>query len=113
MSYPQVDTLNGYQSEAAKFAQYGRGDFAVTMSYHALKLASEAGEVAGKIGKHIGHGKALRRDEIAHELGDVLWHLSMMARDFGFSLNEIANANLHKLGGRVERGTIVGDGDNR
>lgn len=108
MGYAMVDTLDGYQEAASRFARYSNG-----VTYNALKVASEAGEVADKIAKTLGHGLPLRHADLKLELGDLLWHLSMLARDLRMSLSEVANANLEKLAGREARGTIVGSGDIR
>ena len=110
MSYDSVDTLRGYEEKAARFAKYATG---TALEYNALKLASEAGEVAGKVAKYVGHGKSFSRSGLAMELGDVLWHLTMLAHEIGYSIHGVANMNLDKLSGRQARGTIVGDGDDR
>ena len=52
-------------------------------------------------------------DKVKLELGDVLWHVAVLAETFGFSLEEIAEANIKKLHKRMEEGTIKGDGDYR
>ena len=77
----------------------------------------EVGEVQGKIKKVIRDSGGVindeRRQQLAGELGDVMWYLSQMASELGLSLSEIAQANLDKLAGRKERGTLQGSGDNR
>jgi len=82
--------------------------------YVALGLAGEAGEVAEKHKKLMrdGYRKELPT-EIKKELGDVLWYIAMCAREWGFDLQEIADANLAKLADRRERGALHGSGDNR
>jgi hypothetical protein len=42
-----------------------------------------------------------------------LWYVSQCARDFGYTLDEIANMNLEKLRSREARGVLSGSGDNR
>jgi NTP pyrophosphatase (non-canonical NTP hydrolase) len=87
--------------------------------YLALKLAGEAGEAAEKCGKLVRDKNGLldiaKEDKraLALELGDVLWYLSVLAAELGFSLKEIACMNLQKLQDRKERGTLYGSGDNR
>ena len=87
------------------------------ITYPALGLAGEAGEVANKI-------KKIQRDKnnvwteedkkaIEKELGDVLWYLTAMALEFGLTLDGIAKVNMENLLGRKERGTLSGSGDNR
>ena len=83
--------------------------------YPALGLAGEAGEVADKVKKTIRDGRndAEYYHQIAKELGDVLWYLSQLSDSFGFSLEEVAQANLDKLANRKKRKVIGGSGDNR
>jgi len=50
---------------------------------------------------------------LADETGDVLWYLAMLSMELGFSLDQIASANIAKLGDRMSRGAIRGDGDKR
>lgn len=85
--------------------------------YPALGLAGEAGEVMEKI-KKIFRDKNKKVDqatkqEIAKEMGDVLWYLAQLATEFDLSLDEIAESNLKKLLSRLERGALHGSGDNR
>jgi len=106
--------LDDYQRTAAKTALY-RDAYRVT--YPALGLASEAGEVAGKVKKVLRDRDGDFSDEqvaaIKDELGDVLWYIAALSSDLGLSLNDIANGNVEKLRSRLERGAIQGDGDQR
>ena len=62
-----------------------------------LGLAGEAGEVTELYKKFIrGDGK-LDKSELLLELGDVLWYVSAVAHNAGFTLAEVASANLNKL----------------
>lgn len=107
--------LNEYQTKSRKSALYP--SFGANYVYPALGLASEAGEVAGKIKKAIrdnnGVINEVRKEEIKGELGDVLWYTAQIATELGLTLDEIAEGNIEKLYSRLERGTIKGDGDNR
>jgi len=114
-------TLDEYQDKATQFAVYGGG-----LLYATIGLASEAGEVAGKV-------KRLLRDDdidftaddvteeidyeqaraIASECGDTLWYLASVANEIGYSLEEIAEMNIAKLTDRKYRNTIHGSGDTR
>ena len=106
-----MKTFDEYQQETMKTAVYDK-DVAVT--YLALGLASEAGEVAGKVKKWVrGDTSYVDTDDIAKELGDVLWYVSQMAETFNLSLGDIAQSNVDKLRSRMERDKIKGDGDNR
>lgn len=48
-----------------------------------------------------------------YEVGDIMWFCAGLARQFGWSLENVCWANLNKLSSRQERGVIEGDGDNR
>ncbi len=104
-----IEDLNEYQRKAVSFAIYPDTH---KVLYPALGLCGEAGEVAEKVKKQIRDG-VFNRYEVAKELGDVLWYLSNIANDIGYSLKEIANINVDKLTGRKGRGVIKGSGDNR
>ena len=54
-----------------------------------------------------------KRQEIAKELGDCLWYVSVMASDIGYSLEDIGKMNIDKLRSRQQRNMIHGNGDNR
>jgi len=87
------------------------------LTYPALGLCGEAGESAEKVKKAIrddgGRLTPARREELAAELGDVLWYLAQLATEAGLDLDEIAEENLRKLLSRRERGVLQGSGDRR
>lgn len=108
-------TLNEYQKESRATAGYPViGELYV---YPTLGLASEAGEVAGKVKKVFrdngGVMSAEIKESIAKELGDVLWYLAQVATDLDVTLEEIGSQNLARLKDRMDRGVIKGSGDNR
>ena len=112
--------LNEYMAQACKTAKYPTHGF-LGVSYTALGLNGEAGEIAEKVKKLIRDGgdKTVdqlldeQRFEIAKEIGDVLWYTAALCREVGVSLEEVAEINLSKLRSRQERGLISGSGDNR
>jgi NTP pyrophosphatase (non-canonical NTP hydrolase) len=87
------------------------------LTYPALGLAGEAGEVAEHAKKAIRDDGGVvteeRRRAMAKELGDVLWYVSQLASEVGLELEEIARANLEKLLSRQRRGVLSGSGDDR
>jgi len=124
--------LNDYQQQAIAFAKYNH------LSYPFLALGEEAGEVLGKLAKHVRknsvtletaiedaarptdltgtayHPQAIElHDSLRSELGDVLWQLQACCSALGMKLEDVAQDNLLKLAGREARGTIVGNGDVR
>lgn len=84
--------------------------------YNVLAINGEAGELGEKLKKHARDGVKdylKHREECAKELGDVLWYVSQAAKDFDFTLEQIAEINLKKLADRKQRGVLSGSGDNR
>lgn len=110
--------LNEYQKKAIETAFYNEK---YKVIYPALGLGDEAGEVLGKVKKWLrgddgnieGEISEERRQALKLELGDVLWYLSILARDLGFEFSDVAEANIKKLKSRNEKGTIKGTGDYR
>ena len=85
--------------------------------YPALGMAGEAGEVANKVKKLVRDGLEKQpddwRQQIASEIGDVLWYCAALSHDLNIPLSQIAAQNRDKLLARKEKGTIGGSGDNR
>jgi NTP pyrophosphatase (non-canonical NTP hydrolase) len=109
------DTFNNYQEATAQTAKYPP---VYALEYLSLGIASEAGEVAGKMKKWIRDGESkMTRDEwvqaMSSEIGDVLWYTARLADELGLSLSQIAEDNMDKLLDRKARGVIGGSGDNR
>ena len=63
----------------------------------ALGLASETGELAGLVIKSMHYGQSVDVDEVASELGDALWYLTMLADEYGLTLEYVMDANIAKL----------------
>lgn len=82
-----------------------------------LGLVGETGEVAEKVKKLVRDRNSdlaqLDRDEMAAELGDVLWYTAVLANFLGLSLDDIAQRNVDKLADRRHRALLGGSGDNR
>lgn len=111
--------FNEYQAKAVQTAIYpeaGTHTYNAT-SYAVLGLTNEAGEVAGKLKKiwrdFDGVVDHHHHEDLAAELGDVLWYAAALANEIGTTLEVVAKMNLEKLASRAERGVIGGSGDNR
>lgn len=106
--------LNEYQKKAISTAIYPNDG---RISYLALALCGEAGELADKVKKVLRdkNGQFYIPDlsAIALEIGDVLWYAANLAKAIGFDLSDIAEQNLNKIQSRIDRGTLHGDGDYR
>jgi NTP pyrophosphatase (non-canonical NTP hydrolase) len=123
--------FNEYQEACKQFAVYGKSAalssddskvIPINVTYCALGLASEAGEVAGVIKKAIRDDEYLvqrnrfapdRFDKLLAELGDVMWYASQLATELGVKLEDVCIGNIDKLTARKEKGTLQGSGDNR
>lgn len=112
--------LNEYQERAMSTCMASCENF----SYMMLNLVGEVGEFASKVAKgirrekiEIGENQYYEYDSdstsslLKLEAGDILWQLSGLCEMMGWSLEEVAQANLHKLAMRKQAGTIDGDGD--
>lgn len=107
-------------------------------TYMLLNLVGEVGEFASKVAKHVRKGEArifrnhiiwMDNDNLTDEendkqivnhlealkaeAGDILWQLSGLCQVMGWTLEEVAQANLDKLASRQARNVIDGEGDNR
>ena len=120
------DTMRTYQEQAYDYAAYGDN-----VEYPFLALAEEAGEVMGKLAKFVrknnctvndailaavmptNEKEEVLRTDLIKELGDLRWQLEACLSELGVSTVECEERNLLKLSGRCERGTIVGEGDDR
>ena len=106
--------FSDYQHFSRRTASYPREAW---LTYPALGLAGEAGEVAEHAKKTIrddgGRVSDERRAAIARELGDVLWYVAQLASELGLELEDIARENLEKLFSRQSRGVLSGSGDDR
>jgi len=112
-------TFEEYQTESKKTAIYPKQDGSLNypLTYPIMGMLSEAGEVAGKVKKAIRDNGGVideeRKQDLAAEVGDVLWYMTQICTELGLSLDEIAKANLDKLNSRMDRGVLSGSGDNR
>ncbi|WDS60531.1 hypothetical protein BC6_00016 [Bacillus phage BC-6] len=90
--------------------------FKDAVSNASLGLTGEAGEVADLIKKAIYHGRGfseipnsggIQKKDVKDELSDVLFYVSAMAQEFGFTLEEVARHNKEKLEKRYEKGFTI------
>lgn len=102
-----------YEEQAGVTAIYPEAHKGI---YPILALGGEVGEIQNKAKKIIrgdeGAEEKLRKD-IEKEIGDCLWYLAAVARDYGTTLEKAALGNIVKLQDRMARNTIQGSGDDR
>ena len=108
---------NKFQLACNRTAAYlGKGEY-LGLTYVGLGLASEAGEVCGKI-KRINRDRGgvidgPARLAVADEIFDTLWYAMQTLTELGFTASDVMEAGLDKLASRAERGVITGSGDHR
>jgi NTP pyrophosphatase (non-canonical NTP hydrolase) len=81
--------------------------------YPTLGMMGEAGEVSEKVKKWMRGDRELDKAELVKEVGDVLWYVTALADDLGYTLEDVALMNIEKLASRRDRGVVKGEGDNR
>lgn len=107
--------LNEYQDAVKRTAVYP--DLNNNLTYPLIGLCGEVGEVAEHIKKSIrddgGKVTPVRKEKLLYELSDVLWYLARLSSEIGFSLDEVAAANLYKLQLRKDKDKLHGEGSER
>ncbi|KIS03137.1 nucleoside triphosphate pyrophosphohydrolase family protein [Paucilactobacillus wasatchensis] len=92
--------FNDYQ-KAANRTLYGNEQ---VLTNCALGLAGEAGQVVDLVKNYTFRGQKLDRDELVHEMGDVLWYLSQVAQWANIPFDEVAKTNIDILNNRYPDG---------
>ncbi|MDV6364573.1 nucleoside triphosphate pyrophosphohydrolase family protein [Bacillus cereus] len=114
MNNNQICELVQYQ-EAALRTWNTNQDFGGRVLNAALGLSGESGEVADVVKKAIFHGHGFdpahcpgeedgNTHKIALELGDILYYISIMSHEMGYTLEDIAQMNIAKLTKRYPNG---------
>jgi NTP pyrophosphatase (non-canonical NTP hydrolase) len=113
--YCDVVDCDDYQRAALRTAR--AKDAPDEFMHLVLGLVGEAGEIAEKVKKLVRDNNSdlaqLDRDDMAAELGDVLWYAAVLADFLGLSMNDVAQRNVDKLADRQRRAVLGGSGDNR
>ena len=107
-----MNLLEEYREFTRETSIYDPND---AFEYTIFGLCSEAGEVAGKYKKFLRDDTDWEtlQDDIAKELGDVMWYVDRIADEFGLSLTTILETNVAKLQARKVNNTLGGSGDER
>lgn len=92
--------FNDYQ-KAAKRTRYGNEQ---VLTNCALGLAGEAGQVVDLVKNYTFKGHPLDKDQLTHELGDVLWYLSQIAEWDDIPFDQVAKDNIETLNRRYPNG---------
>jgi len=113
--YTRNMNLNEYQTLALRTAN--PKEKKNELFHLLLGLSGEAGEIAEKAKKiirdHDSDFSNFDLPDLTKELGDVLWHIAVLADYFDIELETVGANNIKKLASRLERGVISGSGDDR
>lgn len=108
------DLLQKYQDLINQTKIYPRE---IGIEYCCIGLGGEGGEILNKLKKVLRDKGGVFDDEVKLQLmdeaSDVLWYVTALAQELGFTLDQVMEHNIQKLMGRRERGTLSGSGDNR
>lgn len=104
--------LNEYQTLASR-TDNDKEPMNMKLANYALGCTGEAGEVSDIVKKFVFHGHELNKEELRKELGDTLWYIALIAKTAGFTLDEVAAANIEKLSKRYKNGFSKEDSINR
>lgn len=91
--------LNQFQREANRTDQRPGRDDEGALLFPVIGLSSEIGSLVRHVKKRLRDQDAyeLFSDEMADELGDVLWYVANLADKLGVDLDDIAERNLRKI----------------
>lgn len=100
----------GYQKKVMNFIQSNKLD--MTITYRALDLISEVGEVAKEICEQSGYGQCSFKshENLVVELGDTFFSLCALANKCNIDLNYALDASLSKYQTRLQsKGRVSSD----
>jgi NTP pyrophosphatase (non-canonical NTP hydrolase) len=95
-----IKQFESYQRLASKTASYKDPD------YLPLGLTEECGELVHEFARCKRKGVPMDTESLSSEIGDVLWMLSQICREYNLSLADVATKNIAKLKQREETGCI-------
>lgn len=122
----RIKELNDYQAKAMSTCMPSCDNFV----YGINGLTAEVGEFNDKVAKWVRKGicgidnnqlifnipeeeAKVYILELMKELGDVMWFPCLLAKLFGYTLEDVCQINIDKLRDRANRNVIDGNGDNR
>jgi len=97
--------MKSYQRQALatdRVPQTSENVDATSLIVPMLGLAGETGQLLSEYKKYLRDGAAhkLFKERVSEELGDLLWYVANVASKFNLDLDQIAAANLNKIGAR-------------
>jgi NTP pyrophosphatase (non-canonical NTP hydrolase) len=72
----------------------------VRLNHAVLGMAGEVGELAGALEKWLYYGRALDRENLIEEMGDLLWYVAQLCNGIAVDMSMVMEANIAKLRAR-------------
>lgn len=85
----------------------------LTRLHAAVGISGESGELLDAIKKAWAYNKPLDTGNVHEELGDILFYVQAMCNQFGWTFQDIINANVRKLIKRYPTGYSDQDAQTR
>ena len=96
------DALTEFQDYVMKYWPDGQRFSMIDLFIMSTGLGGESGEVLDLLKKSVRNGSEIK-PELLLELGDTLHYLTRIAHRFGFTLEQVMQANIDKLNVRHGR----------
>lgn len=95
--------IKEYQKSAMSFTQSPDKPIDEKIIQASLGICGEAGELAEKVKKcYIENKQSYTKEEWVHEMGDILWYMTLMCDAMGVDIEEVMTANIEKLTNRYK-----------
>lgn len=94
-------TANDYQRACLRTAPGDKSEWLENAIYG---IIGEAGEIVDLVKKHKWQGHTLNAEDVALELGDLLWYVSLLASAINYDLGTVMQMNKKKLEQRYPEG---------
>ena len=65
-----------------------------------IGICTEAGEILDAIKKSMFYGKPIDKVNIKEEIGDVMWYIAILCREFNLEMEDVLQTNINKLKAR-------------
>lgn len=109
-------TFNVLRGANRRRQQEWPGNEQADVAFRAIEVAGEAGEVAEAVKKFLRaergiKGSTATKDDVAHELGDLLVSIDLLADSLGINLNDALRNTFNDTSERYGMRTYLGSDD--
>lgn len=94
-------TANEYQRAAMRTAGEDKSEWMENAIYG---IIGEAGEIVDLVKKHKWQGHTLNAEDVAVELGDLLWYCALLSSSINYDFGTVMKMNKRKLEERYPDG---------